>query len=168
MKSSDGLKSPDAAPEQDARETCSRLLSRRPRSKAELRERLQTGGFEASLIEEVLGGLEEAGLVDDEDFARSWIASRKAAGGAGRRKLRWELGRKGIARDLAEQVLEEELDEETELRAAADLARKRLRAGTADAREMSRLRRYLLARGFGFETVDSVVETVARQKGDEP
>lgn len=168
MKSSDDLKSADAAPEQQARETCLRLLSRRPRSKAELRERLRTGGFEGRLIEEVLAGLEQAGLVDDEDFARSWIASRKAAGGTGRRKLRWELGRKGVARELAERVLAEELDEETELRAAADLARKRLRAGTADPRELSRLRRYLLARGFGFETVDSAVEAAARQKGDEP
>lgn len=166
MKKNEDLKSDRKESEHEAREVCLRLLSRRPRSRDELRQRLETAGFEPRVVHEVLAGLAQAGLVDDEGFARSWVASRKAAGGAGRRKLEWELRRKGISRDLVEQILEEELDEEAELRAAADLARKRLRAEAPGPRELARLRRFLLSRGFGFQTVDSALETVLRQKGE--
>jgi regulatory protein len=166
MPRSDAPRSQGAAAEEEARQKCLRLLSRRPRSMGELRERLATTGIEDRVIEEVLVGLEEAGLVDDEDFTRSWVASRKAAGGAGRRKLRWELRRKGVDRELVERILDEELDEETELQAAAALARKRVAGRGVDRQELSRLRRYLLGRGFAFETVDSVLAKIAGQEGD--
>lgn len=167
MPRSDAARSQGTAAEEEAREKCLRLLSRRPYSRGELRERLQTTGMAGPAIEEVLAGLEQAGLLDDEDFARSWVASRKAAGGAGRRKLRWELRRKGVDRQLVERILDEELDEETELRAAVALAQKRVAGRGADREVLSRLRRYLLGRGFGFETVDSALAKIAEQEGSE-
>jgi regulatory protein len=151
--------------EQAARDTCLRLLSRRARSAGELRERLRTGGFSTDVAEGVLSDLEGAGLIDDEEFARSWVAGRKAAGGAARRRVFWELRRKGVDRDLIERVLCEELDDRAELDQAAQLARKKLRSPRMDGQEVSRLRRHLLGRGFGFETVDSVLKTVVREKG---
>ncbi len=167
MPRSDAPRLQGTAAEEDARERCLRLLSRRPHSMGELRERLQAAGVEGRAIEEVLSGLEQAGLVDDEDFARSWVASRKAAGGTGRRKLRWELRRKGVDHELVERILDEELDQETELRAAVALAQKRVVGRGADREVLSRLRRYLLGRGFGFETVDSALAKIAEQEGSE-
>jgi regulatory protein len=146
-----------------AREKCLRLLSRRARSEAELRARLREVGCEEDVADQVLAGLTEAGLIDDEEFARAWVASRKTRGGSGRRKLAWELGRKGVARELIERVLEQETDEETERRQAAALAQRRIR-GRAEATDMARLRRYLLGRGYSFETVDSVLETMGQEE----
>jgi regulatory protein len=148
--------------EEAAREKCLRLLSRRARSEAELRARLRQAGFAERLTEEVLAGLAEAGLTDDEEFARAWVASRKGRGGSGRQKLSWELRRKGVARDVIERVLEEEIDEATERRQAEELARRRL-GNRTDAKEMSRLRRYLLGRGYGFETVDGVLQKMRQE-----
>ena len=150
--------------EQAARDTCLRLLSRRARSAGELRERLRTGGFSTDVAEGVLSNLEDAGLIDDEEFARSWVAGRKAAGGASRRRIAWELRRKGVDRDLIERVLREEMDDRTELGQAAQLARKKLRGQRVDGKELSRLRRHLLGRGFGFDTVDRVLQAVAREE----
>jgi regulatory protein len=165
MKSRASDESNAALDERRARAKCLELLSQRARSTAELRERLEQGGFAESVIREVLEGLADAGLLDDEEFARSWVASRKAAGGFGRRKLLWELSRKGVSRSVIERVLDEELDDETELHQATQLARKRLRAGEPGGSEMPRLRRYLLSRGYEFETVDSVLQTITREKG---
>lgn len=150
--------------EQAARDTCLRLLARRQRSAGELRQRLRTGGFDAEVAEGVLSALAEAGLVDDEEFARSWIAGRKSAGGASRRRMAWELSRKGVDRRLLERVLQEELDDRTELGQAEQLAIKKLRGRRPDSKELSRLRRYLLGRGFGFDTVDSVLKAVPREE----
>lgn len=146
-----------------AREKCLRLLSRRARSEAELRDRLREAGCAEPVAEQVLAGLKEAGLIDDEEFARAWVASRKARGGSGRRKLSWELLRKGVSRELIERVLAEEIDDETERRQAAALAQRRLR-GRAKAQDMTRLRRYLLGRGYGFETVDTVLDSMRQEE----
>jgi regulatory protein len=161
-KTSEKLSRPDD--EQAARDTCLRLLSRRARSAGELRERLRTGGFSPDVAEGVLSNLQDAGLIDDEEFARSWVAGRKAAGGASRRRIAWELKRKGVDRDLIERVIGEEMDDRTELGQAAQLARKKLRGQRVDGKELSRLRRHLLGRGFGFDTVDSVLQAVVREE----
>jgi SOS response regulatory protein OraA/RecX len=42
---------------------------------------------------------------------------------------------------------------------------KKLRGRRPDSKELSGLRRYLLGRGFGFDTVDSVLKAVVREEG---
>jgi regulatory protein len=151
----------NAPPQEAAREKCLRLLAVRARSAAELRDRLRGAGFAEEVIENVLGGLGRAGLVDDEEFARSWVASRRGSGTTGRRRLRWELRRKGVPEELIRRTVDEEIDEEEEFRRALDLAQRRLRGEAAEPKALSRLQRLLLSRGFGFETVDKVMRRLS-------
>jgi len=152
------------APDQEAaRQKCLRLLGLRARSAGELRDRLKSAGFDQEVIAVVLSDLASAGLVDDEEFARSWVASRLAAGSAGRRKLRWELRRKGISEDLIRCVVDQEIDDDVELQLATQLARRRLRGLPPEEKTLVRLRRALLGRGFGFGTVETVLRHLARQ-----
>lgn len=146
-----------------ARERCLRLLEKRPRSAAELRQRLESEGFEREVIEEVLFRLEQADLVDDEEFARQWVAHRMASG-AGRHRLRWELRRKGIEEELIRRSVDEQIDDDTELEQGLMLARRRLRGGRAEATTLLRLRRFLLGRGYGFDTVECVMRRLASQE----
>ena len=155
----------EASEDEAARKKCLHLLSLRARSRAELEERLTSAGFAQETIERVLADLERAGLVNDEEFARSWVAGRKAGGGTGRRKLRWELRRKGIGEELVRRVLEDEVDEEAELREAMELARRRLRGRQVEAKTLAQLRNLLVGRGFGFDTVDHVLQRVAKGMG---
>lgn len=152
---------PAESQEQAAREKCLRLLGLRARSAAELRDRLRTAGFGRKTIESVVSDLTGAGLVDDEEFARAWVASRLAAGGVGRQKLRWELRRKGVAEEVVRRAVEGAISDEGEAEQALELARRRLRGESADPKSLARLRRLLLGRGFGFEAVDSVMRRIA-------
>lgn len=140
-----------------------RLLSVRARSQAELRERLLGAGFPRGVIGRVLAGLAEAGLVGDEEFARSWIASRKLAG-IGRRRLRAELARKGIERGTIERLIAEQVDDEMERGEVERLTRKRLDRSGGEAKALARVRRFLIGRGYGFEMVEDVLREMA---GDE-
>ena len=148
---------------QAAREQCLRLLALRARSAAELRDRMRKAGFHEDVVEAVLADLDRAGLVDDAEFARAWVAHRQAAGGAGRHKLQWELRRKGIADGLIKHVLDEAVTDEMEMEQALALAERRLSGGPLDRSGLARLRRTLLGRGFGFETVDAVMRHVASE-----
>jgi len=146
-----------------ARERCLRLLSLRSRSTAELRERLARAGYGEGVTEQVLADLSEAGLLDDEEFARAWVASRQVAGGAGRQKLRWELRRKGVSQDVIRREVDEAITDEMELEQGLRLARRRMAGRPAEAEALRRVRRLLLGRGFGFDTVEQVLRRLTRE-----
>ena len=149
--------------EEAAREKCLRLLTRRARSAEELRQRLRPAGFEQNTIETVLADLERAGLVDDAEFARLWVADRKRSGQAGRHRLRWELRRKGISDDLIRESVDEAIDDASEVAAALAVARRRLGEQPAEAEALLRLRRFLLGRGYGYSTVETVLRQISSQ-----
>src|SRR2546428_2687953 len=94
-------------PSGSARDRALALLAVRWRSEAELQRRLRAAGVPDEGIEEALAGLERAGLIDDERFAREvvrdQVARRRASGGAMRAALR----QKGVAADVADAAIEE-------------------------------------------------------------
>lgn len=130
---------PPADPVAHARDICLNLLTARPRTRAELHTALLKKGVEADVADQVLGRLNEVGLVDDAAFAEQWVHSRHTYQGMARRALSAELRRKGVADDLAAEAVST-LDTETEESRARDLVRKRMRAmSTAD--ETAKIRR---------------------------
>lgn len=143
--------------DQAAKEKCLRLLALRPRAAAELRQRLRRDGYEEEATEAAIAALQQVGLVDDREFARSWIASRQAGGGASRRRLAWELRRKGVSDALIRELVVNGIDEETETEQARQLARRRMPAEPADPRACQRFRELLLRRGFEYGTVQVVM-----------
>lgn len=129
-----------ADPVAKAKEICLDLLAVRARTKAELRTRLLRRGIEESVADQVLGRLDEVGLVDDAAFAEQWVRSRHTYQGMARRALSAELRRKGVAADLAAEAVSA-LDSEAEEARARDLVRKRMRTSGPMTSEVTAIRR---------------------------
>jgi regulatory protein len=110
----------------------------------------------------VVADLTARGYLDDEAFARHWVATR-AARGYGPARLRAELRARGVAVTLIEAALAGRHDDESELERARAVARRRLPALQRGdrARAAGRLRDYLLRRGFVASTVARVVRECA-------
>ena len=94
---------PEADPEAVARKILLDQLTGQARSRKELADKLAAKNVPDDVATRLLDRFEEVGLIDDEAFARAWIASRGSAGsGSGRRLARralaQELRRKGIDR----------------------------------------------------------------------
>ena len=133
------------------------LLSRRAWTRADLAARLRRRGAPADVATEVVDDLVARGYVDDAAFARHWITAR-AARGYGAARLRLELRARGIAPPLIAAALTV-LAGDDALARAREAARRRLtalRRGRPD-RVASRLRDYLLRRGFSTSVVMRVV-----------
>lgn len=140
-----------------------RWLETRPRSAAELRERLQRKGFAANASDAAIARLTDLGLIDDAAFTRFWVENRLAYRPRGVRALRDELRRKGIARDVIEAALSDEEVTSDEPDRALTLARKALRKYSDVADKASFQRRmggYLQRRGFGFDTIAPILDTL--------
>ncbi|HEY2765311.1 MAG TPA: regulatory protein RecX [Pseudonocardiaceae bacterium] len=112
-----------------ARGICLKLLTARPRSRAELARALSRRGIPAEVGESVLDRLGAVGLVDDAVFAESVVHAGHTHRGLGRRALAAELRRRGVPDGVAREavaVVQPE-DEEQRIR---ELVRRKL-AGTS-------------------------------------
>jgi regulatory protein len=138
-----------------AKQQAFRLLAYRNQLSNELRDRLQRRGFAATIIDEVLRQLESDGYIDDRKVALDWARYRLQAKPQGRRRLAWELQRRGAPSETVEEVLREVFSEFDEVALAGQAARKRLRAKGVprSTRKRQRNARYLLSLGFDADTV---------------
>lgn len=143
------------------------LLSYRPRSQAEIRRRLAQKGFEEGAIQETLGRLSRAGLLDDQAFARYWVENRLQFNPRGVIALRQELRQKGVGDLVIEEVLAE-YDEEKAAARAAEAAVRRLH-GCDPAVFRRRLHDYLRRRGFSYAIIKPLLEqALADREPEEP
>lgn len=110
------------------------LIAQRPRTAADLRDRL-SDRFDESAVHAAVTRLTELGYVDDAAWAASYVArSRSAERGA--RMLRLELHDHGIEPETAAEALLAHDDDAAALAAARRLARRRDRGepGAPDRR----------------------------------
>ena len=151
-----------------AKEICFDLLAARPRTQEELRQALQRKGFDEETSETLLGKLDRAGLVNDEEFAQLWVKSRHANQGLSRTALVAELRRKGVDGEVAAQAAGE-VDRESEEQMARELVRKRLGSlGNVD--EQTALRRllgFLARKGYPQGLAYTVIREELREYGAE-
>ncbi len=146
------------------RDAAARYLSYRPRSEAELREKLKQRGFGDDSIEAVLTKLKEQGLVDDVAFAEFWKENRESFRPRSQRLTRLELGRKGVASEIVNQVVGTVDDSGSAYRAALSKA---ARLSLSDFPAFRRrLGEYLRRRGFSYDVINHTVDRLWRELGE--
>ncbi|MFN8634605.1 MAG: RecX family transcriptional regulator [Chloroflexota bacterium] len=133
-----------------------RFLGPRPRSEREIRDRLARHDFDPQIVDGVVARLRRLKLVDDAAFAEYWVEQRATHKPRGARLLKQELRQKGVSQDVVAEALPEDDDAEGAYRAAY---RKAVSLRAFDERTFKqRLGGFLQRRGYGYETVRSVVE----------
>jgi len=142
-----------------------KLLAAKPRSIAELRERLLEGrGADDEVVETVISRLREYGYLDDKHFAVSYASLKVKQRPIGRRRLERDLTMKKIDRSVADEALEQVYAEtpEGELIDRAIEKRIRLRGRPKNRAEAKSLFDHLLRQGFAFELVSEKVRAAAK------
>lgn len=144
-------------------DAASRFLSYRPRSEAELRERLLRRRFDADSITGVLAKLKEQGLVDDAVFAQFWKDNRAEFSPRSRFLVSLELRQKGVSSETIEQVVATIDDAENAYQAGLS------KAGRLPSSDYQGFRRrlgsYLRRRGFGYGVIASTVARLWQELG---
>lgn len=141
------------------KEQAFRLLSVRPRSEKELKDKLRQKKASPGLIEKLIEEFREKQLLDDRKFAQSWAQSRISNKPMGKFLLRQELLKKGIKKDIIDQTVSSAFDEVEELELARTLLRKKSRrfANDADPKIKKRMADFLLRRGFSYAVVSQAI-----------
>lgn len=132
------------------------------KTRGQLRKKLQSEGFEAKLIEPLLDKFEAAKLIDDAEYAETFVRQKSRTKKLSRAALRRELAERGVRGEEAENALAQRTDEQ-EREDAAELVRKKLRPGMdlSDRAEKDRVTRRLLGmlarRGYSSSVSMSVI-----------
>lgn len=132
------------------------------KTRGQLRKKLQAEGFEADLIEPLLDKFEAAKLIDDAEYAQTFVAQKSRTKKLSRAALRRELAERGVRGEEAENALAQRTDEQ-EREDAAELVRKKLRPGMdfSNRAEKDRVTRRLLGmlarRGYSSSVSMSVI-----------
>jgi len=140
-----------------------RLLSFRPRSSTEVRQKLSKHGFAEDVIDGALARLMRSGLVDDARFAKEWAENRNEFRPRGRRALEYELRQHGLEGEEIDQALEGLDENSLALQAARKHARRLQGLPAADFRR--KLYGFLARRGFAYETAKPAVEQAWKENG---
>ncbi len=133
----------------ESRAAAARMASGRMLSRKELTDRLSRKGVAPEDAEETADWLESLGVVDDAAYA-GVIARHYAAGGYGPGRVRQELQKRGIPRELWDDALSQ-LPDSAE--AIDRFLRKKLGGRTPDSAALKKLSDALLRRGFSWNDI---------------
>ena len=131
-----------------ARDKALELISRRPMSRKEVREKLLQKGADEDAAEYSADWLQEHGFLNDESYAAA-VARHYAAKGYGAGRVRSELGRRGVDRELWDGALEQMPDADEKLH-------KFIAARLKDPNDREQLRKIgaaLFRRGYSWEEI---------------
>lgn len=138
-----------------------RLLEVRPRTEREIRDRLRRKEFIPEQIDKVIARLHDLELLNDAQFARLWVANRQNLNPRGAHALRQELRAKGVDRQVADEVIADATNRDSEREACTEVARKALHK-YANAPDRATFQRrfggFLQRRGFTFDTIKPILD----------
>lgn len=149
---------------QQCLDTAYRYLSYRPRSEAEMEQRLHQRGFDTEVTQQAIARLKELDLIDDYAFAQFWKDNRLLFKPKSKRLIARELAEKKVSREIVEQVTKDIDDMDS----ACKLGRRRMSilARLAYPGFYRRLSNYLTYRGFSYMVIKHTVALLWQERED--
>ncbi|MEG0308083.1 MAG: recombination regulator RecX [Clostridium sp.] len=127
----------------------------------QVREKLELKEYDEKTIDRVITFLKDYKFIDDEYYAKSFVAQNIRIQGKG--NIKYKLIKRGICEEIILKTLEE-VPMDTEENVAMKLAEKKavlLCKNEVDERKIKmKLKTFLVSKGYDFDTVKSVVEKI--------
>jgi regulatory protein len=142
-----------------------KFLSFRPRSKWEIENYLKNKKAGTEVENKVLAKLEKLGLVNDLEFANWWIENRLKFRPRGPVILKSELIKKGIDREIIDQILEK-IDDQSQHELALKIAQKQAQKfkNLDKSKFFQKMAGFLGRRGFSWEITKAVIDSVLEKR----
>jgi regulatory protein len=155
-------------PERSRQKTFDRavnLLTYKPRSIAELRERLlEKIWTNEEIVDKVIEKLKEYNYLNDEEFATNLAASKIRSKSFGKRRLQQDLRRKKLDSETIEKALENAFEEvsEDEVIDRAIAKRLRIKGVPETPNDKRNFFGYLMRQGFDYDLIRRKMDEIAK------
>jgi regulatory protein len=147
-----------------------KLLAAKPRSVAELRERLlEKLWTNEEIVDGVIEKLKEYKYLDDEQFARDVAVSKLRQKPQGKRRLHQAMSQKKLDREVVENAIRNAFEKhpEEELIDAAIEKRKRLRGMPESREDEKKFYDHLMRLGFNYGLIKEKLNDLRSKPQDE-
>ena len=138
------------------------LLTRRPMSRKELERKLQEWEAGEEETASICARMEELGFLNDGAYAVQ-VVRHYSAKGCGEHKLRDELYRRGVPRELWDEALSQATDPADAIDA---FVRKKLAGKEPDRKELKKVSDALMRRGYAWEDISAALGRFGAQAED--
>ena len=146
------------------RERALYILDYRDHSRAELHRKLRAASFSEEACTAAVEKMVELGLIDDREYARKLVAEGMLRKGFGERRMQTELFRRGIDREIAQEVMAEvEVDPIQQL---VTVIGKKYTPLPQDEKGRRRMVNGLLRMGYGFGDIRSALSELEESMDD--
>ncbi len=133
-------------------------ISRYRKTKKQLTDYLLKKGYLLPLVNKVVDKLISYGYVDDFDYARTFAEQNFK--NKGKILIKMQLKAKGVDEKTAGRAVENLGDETPQ---AIELAKKYLKNKEKDFKTLSKCYRYLLSKGFSYDSVSSAIDSLKEE-----
>jgi regulatory protein len=144
-----------------ATEKALNFLSNRAKTKKQVKEYLEKKGYTEKTVIAVMEKLIEYKYVSDENYAEDYV--RVYSSKKGKRLIEMELKQKGVS-DIDMRSALDSIENEEE--SALKIAEKYLKFKEKSKENLLKCYKYLLSKGFSFDTAKSAVERIGADEDD--
>ena len=141
--------------------TALRIVEKTFKSEKELRDKLILKGYENEEIDKTIKFLKKYSFISDDNYTKMYVKDKSRL--QGKKKIKYDLMKKGISENIIEEEISN-IDRDDEREIAYNLAIKKY--NTIAKREddkfklSQKLYRYLLTKGYDYDTVSYAVKKV--------
>ncbi len=140
-----------------------RVVTDTSKSRKMLLKLLEEKDCQPEQAEEIAGWLEEMGLLNDRQYAAD-VVELYVRKGCGKRKIRDELYRRGVPRELWDEALEQVGEEDSA--AAIDAFLEKKLKGSHDPKDVKRASDALARRGFSWSEISNALRRYGMEVWD--
>ena len=158
-----GEPAPDGTDPAEAKTRALRLIGTRPVSRDELYKKLIAKGTSEPDARCAVSWLSDMKYIDDADYA-ALVAKHYTKKGYGPARVRAELFRRGLERELAEEITAE-LPDQSEM--LEELLRKKLKRCGPGTKDIRRAASAMAARGFSGDDIRAALKKLEREDPEE-
>ena len=152
-----------SAQRQQRKEKALELLARKPQSRRELEKKLTQGGAEEDEVQTVCDRMEQLGYLNDAEYAAR-VVRHYSAKGFGPGKLRDELYRRGVPRDLWQEAMDQA---ENPAQSIDAFVAKKLAGKTADRQTLKKVSDALARRGYHWPDINDALRRYGAETEEE-
>jgi regulatory protein len=145
-----------------------RLLSKRARTRKEIKSALDNLSIESSIRDGILSELAETGLIDDRRFAREYVRLKAEVRDFGPHRLRHDLKKLGVSPSIVDDAVDEAFDTDVQEEAARRVARKRAAGSPVDEKTARRIAGVLRRKGYDYEVINRVLYDFLHDRDRDP
>ena len=152
-----------SAQRQQRKEKALELLARKPQSRWELEKKLAQWGAEEDEVQTVCDRMEQLGYLNDAEYAAR-VVRHYSAKGFGPGKLRDELYRRGVPRDLWQEAMDQAEDPAQSI---DTFVAKKLAGKTADRQNLKKVSDALARRGYRWPDINDALRRYGAETEEE-